>query len=850
MFGSCAFASNGGIWDQQLDSEGTMTCAVIVAFFVQPTNTVGGQAQEIVDLADEERYRDRLRVELGLPGASVRLFREGQWGMPPVETKQDLKRQDVFAEFVGHAARALEDLEVADEVVARFAQEQFEELHLPTSGRVIFFQAITARQSMLGRLLEAGRVQGTEIDKKSVVSSRTCDICGNDCPSEAMQQFPASAISTLSKQGFMPRHLPRVMQDMVSADMSLATLWEMTVAVNDTDWGLCQSCAAEVRDSSMSMKESDRTPQTQHRNTQPDQAASDRVAAFFGGILLGSIIVILLIYVIGTLVAPFTDALDLSDIYSWSGMRAIGLGGLGAGLVIGIVLAVTDTGDERKPTTAVAKGASPSTITHPSRTDGASDTMAPIAGDIREQQLAIAEMDEQALRAVLDGTPDYSLKLLAALRLYGNLARDAGIYTWPEQLPILAQLIKENRDREITFDKSSFVAMIDRLEPYEIAYAVELHPVREVAETILEQTINLRLAGPSVRAAFADDNVAEAAFAKALLPYHADIYAATFCQSFEDKLALANRVAREWTPHPELNWMSREDAVSSAFAGTRFDDFTIANHISDGNAAIVNQFLQEKLAAAVQVRQQLAPIEASDDRATASPKVTHNTFRSTLDAEQAETESFTKRAIEFFELARKSGVDAARKRYPDRFADPGHLKFVLRNGVYGALFEFRQSLVEGYRDQRRYREAAPLWRTMALEHRKEKGESSFDVCNLENADYEKCEFLISVLLGVAASEHRRVVMRSFFGMVGSDWWIDHPERAENTSCDSCTKPMKGEPVFINGSYLRCSDCVNRSVDRWEDDGLQQDYFGKDVVRQAAANSSTYLNKVYLDSLSR
>jgi hypothetical protein len=89
--------------------------------------------------------------------------------MRPVETKQDLKRPDVFAEFVGHAARALDDLEVADEVVTKFAQEQFEELYFPTSGRVIFFQAITAQQSMLGRLLDGGNVQATRIDKKEVV---------------------------------------------------------------------------------------------------------------------------------------------------------------------------------------------------------------------------------------------------------------------------------------------------------------------------------------------------------------------------------------------------------------------------------------------------------------------------------------------------------------------------------------------------------------------------------------------------------------------------------------------------------------------------------------------------------
>jgi hypothetical protein len=131
-----------------------MTCTVIVAFFVQPSNTLGGQTKDVVDLANEERYQERLRIELGLPGATVRLFREGTWEMRPVESRRELKRSDVFTEFVGHAAIALDELQVADEVVTRFAHNQFEELYLPATGQVILFQAITARCSMLGQLLE------------------------------------------------------------------------------------------------------------------------------------------------------------------------------------------------------------------------------------------------------------------------------------------------------------------------------------------------------------------------------------------------------------------------------------------------------------------------------------------------------------------------------------------------------------------------------------------------------------------------------------------------------------------------------------------------------------------------
>ncbi len=127
---------------------------VIVAYFIQPGGTVGGQADELIDLASNERYENRLRKELGLPNALVRLFREGQWGMPPIATQRDLDERDVFTQFVGHAAIALDRLQVADQLVTSFSEAQFEVLSLPTSGRVILFQAITAPRYQFGRLFE------------------------------------------------------------------------------------------------------------------------------------------------------------------------------------------------------------------------------------------------------------------------------------------------------------------------------------------------------------------------------------------------------------------------------------------------------------------------------------------------------------------------------------------------------------------------------------------------------------------------------------------------------------------------------------------------------------------------
>lgn len=190
----------------------------------------------------------------------------------------------------------------------------------------------------------------------------TCDICGNDFPATRLERVPAKRIATLSKQGFVPTQLPSVMKDMVTTDVTLAALWQATVAVNTTDWGICPTCTAEVQGFSAATPGSGRTANVTKQNARSNQTSSDRIAAFFGGILLGSVLIVLLIYIVGTLVAPFTDALDLGDIYSWSGMRAILLGGLGAGLIIGIVLAVTDTNGAQELSTAASSDPSSAAV--------------------------------------------------------------------------------------------------------------------------------------------------------------------------------------------------------------------------------------------------------------------------------------------------------------------------------------------------------------------------------------------------------------------------------------------------------------------------------------------------------
>jgi len=145
---------------------------VIVAFFVQPTNTVGGQASEMIDLADEKRYQQRLRSELGLPNAPVRLFRVGQWDMSPIKSQQELDGQNGRTKFLEHVAIELDRLQVADAVVTQLKQDGFEQLHFPASGRVLLFQSITAQPSMLGMLFGAENIAPvTRVDKEDIFFS-------------------------------------------------------------------------------------------------------------------------------------------------------------------------------------------------------------------------------------------------------------------------------------------------------------------------------------------------------------------------------------------------------------------------------------------------------------------------------------------------------------------------------------------------------------------------------------------------------------------------------------------------------------------------------------------------------
>jgi hypothetical protein len=129
---------------------------VIIAFFLQPRDTFGGQAELVTDLSGDARWEERLRTELGLAKAEVRLFREDEWPMPDVASVAQLDDPETLTEVVAGMAIALDRAGVADDVVRSFVKRDFETLRGPVSGRVILFQAVEAQSHRLGRLLQAG----------------------------------------------------------------------------------------------------------------------------------------------------------------------------------------------------------------------------------------------------------------------------------------------------------------------------------------------------------------------------------------------------------------------------------------------------------------------------------------------------------------------------------------------------------------------------------------------------------------------------------------------------------------------------------------------------------------------
>ena len=127
---------------------------VIVGFFLQTNSGLGAMAESIIDISGNERWKERLRKELGFfTNLPVKLFYENEWRMPEINRPEDVYVQNELVKIVGNMAIQLDELQVADSVVTKFTQRDIEILRLPTSGRVILFQVISASSKKLGKLL-------------------------------------------------------------------------------------------------------------------------------------------------------------------------------------------------------------------------------------------------------------------------------------------------------------------------------------------------------------------------------------------------------------------------------------------------------------------------------------------------------------------------------------------------------------------------------------------------------------------------------------------------------------------------------------------------------------------------
>ena len=216
--------------------------------------------------------------------------------------------------------------------------------------------------------------------------------------------------------------------------------------------------------------------------------------------------------------------------------------------------------------------------------------------DIHERLAAQKKIGEFELRKVLGGDVRYSMKVMAALSLYAKLGAKAGAVSWDESLPFLETIVEEYRQMEVEFDVTAFVDVLDKIQPYELKPIFLLSPTEEIAEAIIENTHNLRMAGSALLDSFKTRDAARAAFEKKLLPYHVATYVEILHPSFADRLELANRLVEEWKPHPDYAWRTAEDSVRDAFAFDTFDAEELRYAVeSQENHPVVGEYLRELL---------------------------------------------------------------------------------------------------------------------------------------------------------------------------------------------------------------------------------------------------------------
>ncbi len=126
---------------------------IIVAFALQPADSLGAAAASVIDL-DQGRMAERLRSEVGAgPGTPVRVYPASDWAAPPVSSPEMIREAAILRRIVDAAVDRLVRAGADRDIVSAILSDGvFETLHLPLTGRIILFRALTADAGRLGAL--------------------------------------------------------------------------------------------------------------------------------------------------------------------------------------------------------------------------------------------------------------------------------------------------------------------------------------------------------------------------------------------------------------------------------------------------------------------------------------------------------------------------------------------------------------------------------------------------------------------------------------------------------------------------------------------------------------------------
>lgn len=113
---------------------------VIFAFVLQSTRSAGGHAESVIDISGEDRWKAKLRAEMHAPEAEVVLFQPDEWAPPRVDHVDEIYSGAFDTKRAKAMVKALLRQGLQEPVAERIADQSFEVLRLPTSGRVVLFQ--------------------------------------------------------------------------------------------------------------------------------------------------------------------------------------------------------------------------------------------------------------------------------------------------------------------------------------------------------------------------------------------------------------------------------------------------------------------------------------------------------------------------------------------------------------------------------------------------------------------------------------------------------------------------------------------------------------------------------------